>query len=74
MLALDEVRMRFSWPEISKSAQEELRILEPLQLVTGLKTFEVTMPFLRNLNIKDRNNLPFRIITKRTQELAIFGI
>lgn len=66
--------MRFSWLEISKSASEELRILEPLQLVTGLKAFEVTMPFLRNLNIKDRNDSPFRIVTKGTQKLAISGI
>lgn len=62
--------MRFSWPEMSKSVGEELRILEPMQLVTGLKLFEVTMPSLRNINIKDRDGMPFRIVTKGTQELT----
>lgn len=70
MLALEEVRMRFSWPQLSKSAGEELRILEPMQLVTGLKVFEVTMPSLRNINIKNRDDMPFRIVTKGTQELT----
>jgi hypothetical protein len=70
MLALEEVRMRFSWPEMSKSSGEDLRIMEPMQLVTGLKLFEVTMPSLRNINIKDRDGMPFRIVTKGTQELT----
>jgi hypothetical protein len=69
MVALQEVRMRFSWPEMTKFAREELRVLEPLQLVTGLKLFEVTMPSLLNVDIKDRDDLPFRIVTKGTQEL-----
>ncbi len=69
MVALQEVRMRFSWPEMTKFAREELRVLEPLQLVTGLKLFEVTMPSLLNVNINDRDDLTFRILTKGTQEL-----
>jgi len=68
MVALQEVRMRFSWPEMTKFAREELRILEPLQLVTGLRLFEVTMPSLINVDIKDREDLPFQIVTKGTQE------
>jgi hypothetical protein len=55
--------MRFSWPDMSKSAHEELRVLEPMKLVTGLKLFEVTMPTLRNFNIKERDDMPFQIVT-----------
>jgi hypothetical protein len=71
MLALEEVRMRFSWPEMSKSADNVLKILEPMQLVTGLKVFEVTMPSLRNVIVKNRDAIPFRIVSKGTQESVI---
>lgn len=68
MLALEEIQMRFSWPELSKCGKYSfLRVFEPMQLATGLKLFKVTTPALRNVWIRDRDDMPFRIVSEWTE-------
>jgi hypothetical protein len=63
MIALEEVRLLFAFENKWKDENREARMLEPLEQATGMKKFEVTMPYLRMHNLRDRSGTPFRIMT-----------
>lgn len=43
MKSLQELTAAIVWPRIMPSWQHELRLLEPLRMVTGLRRFEVQL-------------------------------
>jgi len=64
MQALRRLFVRISWPHTELSAAEEVRILEPLSLVTGLKTFEVNLPPVRGKEPDLSEDAAFQIIRR----------
>jgi hypothetical protein len=48
MEALQNLWLRLSWPKKALYDAEEKKYLEPLWLMTNMKTFEVSLPPLRD--------------------------
>ena len=62
MGSLIELRVAISWPRVNMSAGEEMTYLEPLNVVTGLKTFDVILPSLKGKEAEESKAHPFKII------------
>jgi hypothetical protein len=67
MKCLEEIKMRIIWARGQHTGEEippekEVRFLEPLKLVRGLRIFEVTLPRLKETITNEMEDIPFQII------------
>jgi hypothetical protein len=69
MGALQRLWLRISWPKEALYDNEEKRYLEPLWILTHMKTFEVSLPQLKDKekpwgDEKKGKKVPFHIIRR----------
>jgi hypothetical protein len=64
MGSLMELYVTISWQRIDITVSQEMRYLEPVNVVTGLKTFEVILQPLKGKGVQQSKTDPFKIIRR----------
>lgn len=64
MKALQNLKVRISWPYTKFNAAQEKRILQELWMTDGLKSFEVSLPPAWQGKDVDWGDAPFRVVRR----------